>query len=101
MKEKLLTIRETSQYLGVPEKEVIDLAHQGKIPAYKIGGVYLRFKKEQLADLKKTSPLFKRDIHSDDVYSNAERIKDFLYFHDFYILALVIIAILIFFIFSK
>ena len=101
MKEKLLTIRETSQYLGITEKEVIDLAHEGKIPAYKIGGVYLRFKKEQLEEFRKSSPLVHKDTHEQHEYTFGERVKDFLYFHDFYILALLIIATLVFFIFSK
>lgn len=101
MKEKLLTIREASQYLGVTEKEIIDLAHENKIPAYKIGGVYLRFKKEQLEELKKNSPLFKETTHSKHAYTPGERIKDFLYFYDFYILACVIAVLLLFFIFNR
>ena len=39
--EKLLTVREASLILGISEKEVLDLAESGAIPAYKIGGVYL------------------------------------------------------------
>lgn len=40
--EKLWTVRDVSIFLGISEKEVIDLAESGAIPAYKIGGVYLR-----------------------------------------------------------
>lgn len=89
--EKLLTIREVSQILNVSEKEVIELAEAGKIPAYKVGGVYLRFKREQVEWFK--NELFK--IHPDKKpivnYPFRERLSDFLYFNDFYILAGIII----------
>ena len=44
--EKLLTVREVSVLLRISEKEVMDLAETGLIPAYKVGGVYVRFKKD-------------------------------------------------------
>ena len=51
--EKLLTIREVSLFLGISEKEVIDLAESQALPAYKIGGVYLRFKRQQIEEYRK------------------------------------------------
>ena len=42
--EKLLTVREVAIYLNISEKEVMDLAQAGTIPAYRVGGVFLRFK---------------------------------------------------------
>ncbi|MBU1999085.1 MAG: helix-turn-helix domain-containing protein, partial [Candidatus Omnitrophica bacterium] len=50
--EKLLTVRDVSFLLGVSEKEVLDLAQNSSIPAYKVGGVYLRFKKDQVDEYK-------------------------------------------------
>ena len=52
MTSKLLNIRDVAKYLNITEKEVIELAESGAIPAYKVGGVYLRFKKEQLDGIK-------------------------------------------------
>lgn len=100
MKEKLLTIRETAHFLGVSEKEVIDLAHKSVIPAYKIGGVYLRFKKDQIEEIKRTSPLFKEG-YVEHKYTIVEKIKDFLYYYDFYFVAAIIIGVLLFFIFTN
>ncbi|MDD5155319.1 MAG: helix-turn-helix domain-containing protein [Candidatus Omnitrophica bacterium] len=97
--EKLLTIREVSAILGVSEKEVIELAETGKIPAYKIGGVYLRFKQEQIEKFRKSgghSP--KRMLHAEK-YSLNERISDFFYFNDFYILAGLIVILMLIIIF--
>ena len=51
--EKLLTIREVSLYLGISEKEVIELAESQTIPAYRVGGVYLRFKRQQIEEFKR------------------------------------------------
>ncbi len=53
MAEKLLTIREVAQKLGITEREVMELAESGNLPAYKVGGVYLRFKQEQVDEYMK------------------------------------------------
>lgn len=93
--EKLLTVRDVSLVLGVSEKEVLDLAESGRIPAYKIGGVYLRFKKEQVQEYRKLNnppaPLVK------PLSKNAlkGKISDFFYFNDFYVLSVLIITLLL------
>jgi excisionase family DNA binding protein len=48
MPEKLLTIREVADHLKVSEEEVKRLVDIGEIPAYRIGGSFLRFRREQL-----------------------------------------------------
>ena len=99
--EKLLTVRDVSLILGVSEKEVIDLAESGKIPAYKIGGIYLRFKREQVEIYKKSLShvsLPKKDASRH--YSFKERVKDFFYFNDFYILSALLILLILFIIFK-
>ncbi|MBI5143566.1 MAG: helix-turn-helix domain-containing protein [Candidatus Omnitrophica bacterium] len=48
MPEKLLSIREVADYLKISEEEVKRLVDLGEIPAYKIGGSFLRFRKEQI-----------------------------------------------------
>ena len=99
----------------------------GEIPAYKIGGSFLRFRKEQIDAIKSEVSLIEEeepehakpslDSHGkpthtytdleQDIkrkepitrqydYTVPERIKDFLYFNDFYILSLVIIIILLY-----
>lgn len=89
--EKLLTVRETSHILDLTEKEVVDLAQEGKIPAYQVGGQYLRFKRDQVETYRKEilKSASKKDFTSQ--YSLWERLSDFIYFNDFYILSLMII----------
>lgn len=92
--EKLLTVRDVSIILGVSEKEVLDLAESGAIPAYKIAGVYLRFKKEQVHEYRKSvKPHGGR--HVSEKYSFKDRINDFLYFNDFYILSVLLVFLLL------
>ncbi|MFA6350096.1 MAG: helix-turn-helix domain-containing protein [Candidatus Omnitrophota bacterium] len=93
--EKLLTIRDVAVALGVSEKEVIDLAESGKIPAYKIGGIYLRFKKEQIDELRKSLTSLKQRQPVDSKYIFKDKLNDFVYFNDFYILCAVLIALLL------
>jgi len=101
--EKLLTIRDVSQILGISEKEVIDLAEDGKIPAYKVGGVYLRFKKEQIEEFRKIlkpKPHHQAASQSLQIKSGInDKISDFFYFNDFYILSTLVIVSILFIIF--
>ena len=96
MTSKLLNIRDVAKYLNITEKEVIELAESGAIPAYKVGGVYLRFKKEQLDGIKhKIKP--NQSLISIEG-TTFEKTRDFIYHNDFYILSLVIIFSLLYFI---
>ncbi len=106
-KEKLLNVRETAIYFGISEKVVLDLSEQGVIPAYKIGGVYLRFKEDQLKDVRITPKVLTR-IRKDNIELEGtssprnliERINDFLYFNDFYFLCFFVCLALLLVVFS-
>jgi excisionase family DNA binding protein len=97
--EKLLTVREASNILGISEKEVIELAESGKIPAYKIGGIYLRFRREQIEEFRKTLAHPVKMRRQPVKYSLNERVSDFFYFNDFYILAVLIVILMLIIIF--
>lgn len=93
--EKLLTLREVSLILGISEKEVMNLAESGAIPAYKVGGVYLRFKREQVQGYHKLSRPLTVKTDADLKNSFQDKLSDFFYFNDFYILAAVLIVSLL------
>ncbi|MFA4843141.1 MAG: helix-turn-helix domain-containing protein [Candidatus Omnitrophota bacterium] len=97
--EKLLTVRDASLLLGITEKEVMDLAESGKLPAYKVGGVYLRFKRSQIDDYRKTIKPSERILRPASPYSFRDRLSDFFYFNDFYILSCLIILLIVLIIF--
>jgi excisionase family DNA binding protein len=101
MEERLLSIREVSQILSITEKEVIELAESGKLPAYKIGGVYLRFKQAQVDDFKKSAksqePAAGHSSEGKDTFGDS--LRDFFYFNDFYIFSIALIVLILIVIF--
>lgn len=93
--EKLLTVREVSILLNISEKEVMDLAQSGVIPAYKVGGVFLRFKKDQVYEYQKS---MQPSLSKSTLQKNTplqEKISDFFYFNDFYIFSSLLICFLL------
>jgi len=132
MSEKLLSIKEVADHLKISEEEVKRLVDMGEIPAYKIGGTFLRFRKEHIDAIKdeieavewmfpeNAAPVLdehgKPTHHLTELemeikarepavrqydYSPVERVKDFIYFYDFYILSIIVISVLLFLIFKK
>ena len=113
MAEKLLTKKEAAKYLNISEKELENLVAKGRLSAYKIGGAFVRFKREHLnaarrkpsvpqlppkgkAGFKKAPPATRpvpaqrfQDI------GFSEKVLDFVYFYDFYIISLLIVIALI------
>jgi len=131
MSEKLLTIKEVAAQLRISEEEVKRLVDAAEIPAYKIGGTFLRFRKEQIdairseiSEIEKKEPEYakpnldrkgkpthtytdmEKDIKRKEPvtrqydYTAVEKMRDFFYFNDFYILAFIIIIILLYMIFK-
>lgn len=109
---KLLTLKEAAELLQLSEEEVRDFVAQGKIPAYKLGGEFLRFKKDQIEALRERIQVLKWRAASEIgvitrgedkgfvKYSAWERLRDFIYFNDFYFFVAILIGILLFIIFK-
>ncbi len=114
MPEKLLTLRELSEYLGVTEEKINELVRAGVISAYRLGGELLRFRKDQIdairseidarvtetdrVDTSEMRTSFKERLQALRSESNSsfkERMNDFFYFNDFYIVSTVLIAVLL------
>ena len=85
-----ITVRETSQLLGITEKKVMDLVDEGGLQAYRIAGQFLRLKKSEVLNLFNSGTVANETIQYQ--YSTAERITDFFYYNDFYIIAFAIIT---------
>ncbi len=113
MPEKLLTISETSRLLRISEREVKNLVQKGELPAYQVGGRFLRFRKEQIEAIqneilvkaagRSESPAkeFPRN-RTEATYpeSISDRLADFFYFNDFYIIAATIALLILWVIFK-
>lgn len=90
----MLTVRDVASLLSVSEKDVLDLAESGAIPGYKVGGVYLRFKKEQVEQYKKDHGHLHSKAAKEQPAGIKSGILDFFYFNDFYIFSITLIIIL-------
>ncbi len=94
-----ISVRETAQILCITEKKVMDLIEEEKLHAYKIANQFLRLKKDEVNELKNTGKVTTELVIYP--YSLGERIRDFFYFNDFYIVCLGIITVLIVIVFQK
>ena len=115
MPEKLLTLRELSEYLGITESRIRTLVDEKSLPAYRIGGELLRFRKEQIDAMRSeidsrvtdadrispgspAAPVAERPKISNVSFigdTAEDRIRDFFHFNDFYIVSAVLIVILL------
>ncbi len=100
MSEKLLNIKEVCQYLNISQEDLRTLVDRGEIPAYRLGGTILRFRRDQIDILKnKGVPKVAKSDDLAQAYvaeSRLDSFKDFLYFNDFYIISAIVILILLF-----
>lgn len=99
--EKLLTVRDVALILGISEREVIDLTENGKLPAYKVGGVYIRFKREHVEAFRRAfqpPPGYKDKESKENPFK--DKVSDFFYFNDFYIVSFLIVIVILFIIFK-
>ena len=127
MSEKLLTVEEVSRYLSLSEEAVKELVDKGELSAYKIGGSFLRFKKDQIefyqrkhdsAFLAEKALSRNRGVRNSFMkertegalwldnrrvsrsgrvtsYTFWERLEDFLYYNDFYILSVILLILIV------
>ena len=83
MSSGLLTEEQVRSYLNIETTELSHLVQKGKLTAYKVGGAYVRYQKEEVMALKGG-----RKFRNPNVYERTwwDKIIDFLKFYGFYIL---------------
>lgn len=92
-----ISVRETAQLLGITEKKVMDLIEEGKLQAYRIANQFLRLRREEVLSLRNSGEV---ESESTEIpYTSSERLKDFFYYNDFYLVSLAIILGLLYVIF--
>jgi excisionase family DNA binding protein len=103
MSDKLLTLKEAADCLRLTEKQLRKLVGEGKIPAYQIGGMYLRFEEDSIFSLRgKYGGCIKQEEKKSKIEDKGYQgpllsgIKDFFYFNDFYLFAGCLIVFLIY-----
>ena len=96
MTEKLLTLKEAAKLLSIPPEEVEKWVREGRLPAFQIGGEFLRFRRQEIErfkreriqppDLSRVPPREKTEVP----YGFLDSVKDFFYFNDFYLIGLLL-----------
>ena len=91
--DNLLSHEEVKRYLEVEDGQLDHLIRLGKLHAYKIGGSYLRFRKDEVLTVRQELHSGKKTALSIPWFS---KILDFWRFNNFYIISLLLIAVLFF-----
>ena len=97
MADQFISVREAAQTLGVSEKKITDFVDTGKLQAYRIAGQFLRLKKSEVLNLHLSGSVTQETTPY--AYTRKERMQDFFYFNDFYLVSILIIISLLYVIF--
>ena len=88
----MLTLDEVKNFLDVEQQMIEKFIRDGALHAYKIGGVYIRFRKEEVLTLK-YDVLSKKKTVGPSI-SFGQQLWNCWRFNNFYIISIVIIAVL-------
>lgn len=88
--EKLLTLEEAARRLGLPAESVENLILEGKLPSFRLAGNLLRFRLKDVETLR-----LEREKKRGRRPSLFDRVSDFFYFNDFYLVAFLIFLTLV------
>lgn len=94
---QFISVREAAQILAVTEKKVMDLIEGGELQAYRIAEKFLRLKRSEVFNLRNAGSI--AADHHQIAYTSGERIRDFFYYNNFYLLSSLFILALIYVIF--
>lgn len=105
LQEEYVSVREACELLGVSEEDLRDLIKRHQVPTHNVAGAFTRLKKSEIEALKnkwridrELFPRAQKDARRHEAVQKAtlaEKLRDFWYFNDFYILCAALIAALI------
>lgn len=90
--EKLITLEEAARRLGVPADDVEAMIREGKLASFRLGGNLLRLRLGDVETARRRVPRASAGL--------LDRVRDFFYFNDFYLIAFLIFLTLLAIIFS-
>jgi len=109
--EHYINVHEAAELLDVSEDDLWGLVHKHQVPTHQIAGAFLRFKKEDIEQVKikwrierELFPGRTRYFSHHSTVRRAgvfEKLADYWYFNDFYILCTLLVAVLLYFIVSS
>ena len=94
----MLSLEEVKNFLEVDQTALEKYLKEGKLHAYKIGGTYLRFRKEDVMHLRfEILPKKRKPAAGDSFFG---RIRDFWHFNNFYIISVLLVLFLVLLVFK-
>ncbi len=103
--KNLLDVRQAAVLLDVSEEEVWRLVHEHKVPTHNVAGAFLRFRTADIELLKNRWRIERELFPKRERYfahrsivteaDPAEKLRDFWYFNDFYVICAALILGLI------
>jgi len=84
---QFISVRETAQILCISEKKVMDLISDRQLQAYRIADKFLRLKKSEVLNIRNSGSI--DSTITSISYTSSERIRDFFYYNDFYLVAFI------------
>lgn len=92
MSDGLLTEEEVRSYLKLDPSEVQQLMRRGKLTAYRVGGSFVRYRKEEVIALKSG-----RKYQLPDRFDQSwfDRLRDLWHFYSLYILLSILVVLLV------
>ena len=87
----MLTLEEVKSFLEIDHDQFEKYLKQGKLHAYKIGGTYIRFRKDDVLNLRSELQPKKNKPYAGSSFFS--RIKEFWRFNNFYIISLLIVIV--------
>lgn len=88
----MLTLEEVKSYLEADQPKIEELIKRRRLSAYKIGGTYLRFRKEEVLSLRSEFTAHRSKPPSKTPWFS--KAVDFWRFNNFYIVSLAIVIAL-------
>lgn len=94
----MLTVEEVKSYLEIEQDLLEKFISQGKLNAYKIGGTYLRFRKEDVLNLRyEVAPSLKtKKAKKPSIFSY---VADFWRFNNFYLISILLVGAIVYYMF--
>jgi excisionase family DNA binding protein len=89
-----ISVREAAQILGISERKVMDMIENNELQAYKIANQFLRLKRSEVASIQRSGSIENESVQYP--YTVKERVNDFFYYNDFYLIAIILIGVLIY-----
>lgn len=89
----MLTLEEVRNFLEIDQDQLEKFLRERKLRAYKIGGTYLRFRKEEVINLR--YEILPKQPGLETKISWFARFSEFWRFNNFYIISIAIVACLI------